>query len=329
MRSISRRLRTSFLRVAGAALLAYLGFAAYRWSQRAPTVEVEVTSQESVSRILALTGRVRPRLVNEVVPLVSGRLVELRREEGDPMRKGDVLARIDERSAKAILAQERARERVRQEEIAQERRELERAQGLFDNGLIPRSSLEDARLAVERSEQTLAQLREAVVEAETRLDDFVLRAPFAGYVLRRPIDPGQTVSPSTVVYEIGTAAALVEAEVDERFLAELAPGMRASISPLNGAGATYDATLSFVSRQVDPRSGAAMVRLEFEGDAPDLPAGLSVAGNLDRETGFEILEVLRSISASEGTAFLISTHDPVIARRCDRTVEMVDGRLVH
>ncbi|MBK6695772.1 MAG: ABC transporter ATP-binding protein [Myxococcales bacterium] len=51
-------------------------------------------------------------------------------------------------------------------------------------------------------------------------------------------------------------------------------------------------------------------------------------GNLDRKSSDEVLALLRELSKDEGTAFLISTHDESIARRCDRVLSMEDGRLV-
>ena len=50
-------------------------------------------------------------------------------------------------------------------------------------------------------------------------------------------------------------------------------------------------------------------------------------GNLDRETAFEVMELLREIAHESDTAFLISTHDPEIATRCDRRVHIVDGQV--
>ena len=50
-------------------------------------------------------------------------------------------------------------------------------------------------------------------------------------------------------------------------------------------------------------------------------------GNLDRESAMEAMELLREISADEGTTFVISTHDAEIAERCDALVKIVDGRI--
>ena len=50
-------------------------------------------------------------------------------------------------------------------------------------------------------------------------------------------------------------------------------------------------------------------------------------GNLDRETSRQIIDLLHDVRRDEGTAFLICTHDPAIAARSDRVIEIVDGRL--
>lgn len=50
-------------------------------------------------------------------------------------------------------------------------------------------------------------------------------------------------------------------------------------------------------------------------------------GNLDRETAHQVMELLAEINAESGTTFLISTHDPEIARRCHRRITVVDGRI--
>lgn len=60
---------------------------------------------------------------------------------------------------------------------------------------------------------------------------------------------------------------------------------------------------------------------------PELVLADEPTGNLDRQSSDEVLTLLRELSRDEGTAFLISTHDESIARRCDRVLTMEDGRL--
>jgi lipoprotein-releasing system ATP-binding protein len=52
------------------------------------------------------------------------------------------------------------------------------------------------------------------------------------------------------------------------------------------------------------------------------------SGNLDTENANAVFDLMRSVNATNGTTFLIVTHDPRLAQRCDRLVELVDGRIV-
>ena len=61
---------------------------------------------------------------------------------------------------------------------------------------------------------------------------------------------------------------------------------------------------------------------------PPLVLADEPTGNLDTASAQQIFELMRRFNADSGTAFLIVTHDPRIADRCDRVVELVDGRLV-
>jgi len=60
---------------------------------------------------------------------------------------------------------------------------------------------------------------------------------------------------------------------------------------------------------------------------PTLVLADEPTGNLDTGTADEVFELLREINRERGTAFLVVTHDPRLAERCDRTVELVDGRI--
>jgi len=50
-------------------------------------------------------------------------------------------------------------------------------------------------------------------------------------------------------------------------------------------------------------------------------------GNLDTQSADTIFDLMREVSQTSGTTFLIVTHDPRLAKRCDRIIELVDGRI--
>jgi lipoprotein-releasing system ATP-binding protein len=62
---------------------------------------------------------------------------------------------------------------------------------------------------------------------------------------------------------------------------------------------------------------------------PPLVLADEPTGNLDTETSDQVFELLRTRNVERGTAFLIVTHNPALARQCDRMVELVDGEVVY
>jgi lipoprotein-releasing system ATP-binding protein len=61
---------------------------------------------------------------------------------------------------------------------------------------------------------------------------------------------------------------------------------------------------------------------------PPLVLADEPTGNLDTASSNAVFELMRRFNRESGTAFLIVTHDPRIADRCDRVIELVDGRIV-
>jgi lipoprotein-releasing system ATP-binding protein len=105
------------------------------------------------------------------------------------------------------------------------------------------------------------------------------------------------------------------------------PAMRARAKALLGAiglDARRDAKATDISGGQQQRVAIARALMR----KPALVLADEPTGNLDTETGDQVFELLRRFNRDEGTAFLVVTHDPRIAQRCDRIVELVDGRVV-
>lgn len=264
--------------------LASIGvFWAYRRiAARPPIIDVATSTTEDVVRVLAVTGRIRPRLSNTVQPLVSGTITSLTRNEGDPVRRGDVLATLDAQVTQAAIEQATAQLAARRVDVDQRQREYDRLQRLVAAGGIPERDAEQARFALDAARESVRQFEALIAESRSRLRDFTLRSPIDGYVLARPVDPGQNVTPQTVIYEIATGTgAEIEVEVDEQYLGELKDGLPARVSPLTGERTEYAAEVDYIGRRVSETSGAVPVRLRFTEGAPRLPVGLSVDVNLE------------------------------------------------
>lgn len=295
-----------------------------------PSVEVAEIKQENVARALAITARIRPRYFNRVIPVVSGRLVKLTRAEGEAVQQGEVLAQIFDGAARAKVQQAQAAAATQREQLAQARRTYERVQKLNSTGLNSTEEVEQARLSVEQGEKVLHQLDAAIGEAETLLQDYVLRAPFSGYVLKRPVDNGQKVGTETVIYELATADQLdVEAEVDEQYLSELQLGMPATVAPLGNQRQKYETKICYIAKEVNTQTGAAIVRFCFNGAPPALSIGLSLDVNILIERHDNALVVPRVAVAGIGSAphvFVVKNNR--LERRPVQVIDWQSERIV-
>ena len=326
MRLLRRFLPLLLFASLGAAL--YFGYR--RVASRPPLIDVVTASSEDVVRIRAVTGRIRPRLANTVQSLVPGTLTSLTRREGDAVRRGDVLATLDAQVTQAAIEQATAQLAARRVDLDQRQRELERLQRLVAAGGIPERDAEQARFALDGARESVRQFEALISESRSRLRDYTLRSPIDGYVLARPVDPGQNVTPQTIIYEIATGAgAEIEVEVDEQYLGELKEGLKARVSPLTGARVEYDAVVDYVGRRVSETSGAVPLRLRFATSAPRLPVGLSVDVNLEIARHPGAITIPRVAVAGLGAdPFVMLVRSDTVRRQAVQVIDWPSERLV-
>lgn len=295
---------------------AALAIAGYRLFVPGDTAVTTLTvKQATAERVLAVNGRIRPRLQVDIRPSLGGELVALPFDVGDRVAAGQILARIDDAPELAAIAEARASVATQQATLAQARRELSRfvALGQF----ATRREVEQRRLAVLEGERELNRRQAAVVQASEQRDRRVLRAPFAGVILERPVDPGQTVGLESIIYRLADLfKPEVTVEVDEVYAAEIRPDMEATVV-MPGQARQLKARVLHVEPRVDPSTGARAVRLGLSGEAIDTPAGLTVTVNLLIERQKRAISVPRSAlipSGSTAKVRVVGTDRVVIER---------------
>jgi HlyD family secretion protein len=267
------------------------------------------------SRILAVNGRIRPRLQVDIRPSLGGELVDLPFDVGAQVAAGQVLARIDDRPETAAIAEAEASVQAQQATLAQARRDLARFEALGE--FATRREVEQRRLAVDEGARELNRRRAGVVQAREQRNRRVLRAPFAGVILERPVDPGQTVGLESIIYRLADLSSPeVTLEVDEIYAAEIRPGMAARIR-MPGETRELRAEVAHVEPRVDPATGARDVRLRLVDAVANVPAGLTVTVNLVIEQREQAISVPRSalILSASGASVRIVGQGGVVAER--------------
>ena len=266
-------------------------------------------------RVLAVNGRIRPRLQVDIRPSLGGVLIALPFDVGDRVVAGQILARIDDAPETAAIAEAEASVQTQQATLAQARRELSRFERLGQ--FATRRDVEQRRLAVVEGTRELSRRQAAVVQASEQRDRRVLRAPFAGVILERPVDPGQTVGLESIIYRLADLSSPeVSIDVDEIYAAEILPGMAATIS-FPGQPSPLAATVLQIEPRVDPATGARAVRLGLINAAIDAPSGLTVTVNLIIEQRKSAISVPRTAIIESGGGAWVSVigADRVVRKR--------------
>lgn len=269
-----------------------------------PAVAVAVASVERGDMIVhrRYPGEVFADAV-EITTRVAGHLAEIGVRLGDPVNEGDVLARIDDaiitrqiRESQARIAAQRSV--VSSSEIAQRaaRRQRTRAADLVPRGVIAEQEVDDLETATKQRGAEAQTARARLAEERARLailrgdrDDAVVRAPFAGVVARRDVDPGAFVAVGAPILRIVAQTPLhVRFRVPESELAGIRPGLPFVVSTASLVAATGHVTR--LSGEV-----SADRTLEVEGTL-DLPAGARPGMYVDLELHVENLEGVRIVS---------------------------------
>ncbi|PLK25720.1 efflux RND transporter periplasmic adaptor subunit [Novosphingobium sp. TH158] len=302
-------------------LLVLAAAAYWLFAPRDKQVDTITAELAPASRVLAVNGRVRPRLQVDVRPQLGGTLIALPYDVGDRVSAGQVLARIDDGPETAAIAEAEASVMAQQATLAQARRDLARFEALGQ--FATKREVEQRRLAVEEGARELNRRRAGVVQAREQRDRRVLRAPFAGVILERPVDPGQIVGLDSIVYRLADLSAPeVTVEVDEIYAAEIRPGMEARVS-LPGTAKELRAQVVHVEPRVDSATGARDVRLNLLDGSVDAPSGLTVTVNLVIEKRDRAISVPRSaliLSGGGARVRIVGTDGEV----SERPVSFID-----
>lgn len=186
------------------AALAGGGWYYYKQSSQkaAPTVQnrqdkgVQKVKRRSIQLSITAAGDISPAEQVSVIPETSGRIKALLVDIGDNVKKGDVLVTLDDET----LLKERDTQTTEIEgsrlQVERDKRSYDRAQQLFDKGLLSTAEYESALATYQISTNNLVRSEKSLAQIDERLSKTQILAPFDCTVLTRPVSIGQAVSGS-------------------------------------------------------------------------------------------------------------------------------------
>ncbi|WP_166268631.1 efflux RND transporter periplasmic adaptor subunit [Marinobacter caseinilyticus] len=235
--------------------------------KRVSNVNVVQPQMRTVRDVVAAVGTLRARNAVALISEVSGRIVALNFEPGDPVAKDQLLVRLDDRQARADL-------QVAEAQYADARRQYDRARSLQSNNSISQSQVDALRTALEVAD---AQ-RQA---ARTRLDNHRIHAPFAGVVGLVDISVGAYI---TLGESITTLDAVDPMEltfsVPERYLGQISQGQTLTARTAAFPDLAFQGTLAELGTRIDSLSRALPVKALIDNREGKLRPGQFISVNL-------------------------------------------------
>ena len=228
----------------------------------AASFETAAVQRRTVESRVTATGTVSALVTVQVGSQVSGRVQEILVDYNSPVKKGQVIARIDPQLLQAALERAKAnllaaRASVQRARVESEnsRRQADRAKTLREQQFISQADLDtaeataqSAQTQITSAEAALAQAQAAVNEADVNLRYATIVSPTDGIVISRSVDVGQTVAASLQAPVLFTIAEdlrkmQVDTSVAESDVGRLEDGMKASFTVDAWPGLNFDGVI--------------------------------------------------------------------------------------
>jgi len=248
-------------------------------------IEVQLTaaslsSPSQANAVLTASGYVVAQRKAAVASKATGRLEYLSVVEGDRVKRGQVLARIEDTDMKASLAQARANLQVNEADLKDATQWLDRQKKLLQSGVSMQSDYDAAEARYQRVLASIDMAKATVVGAEVALENTLIRAPFDGTVLTKNADVGEMVAPmaasasskSAVVTIADMGSLQVEADVSESNIERIVPDQPCEITLDAYPAVRYQGYVAKVVPTADRAKATVMVKVGFKSyDSKVLP----------------------------------------------------------
>ncbi|MEZ5387468.1 MAG: efflux RND transporter periplasmic adaptor subunit [Prosthecobacter sp.] len=198
-------------------------------------------------RFLRVTGQLAAKSDSIVAADTAGKVVAVEVERGSVVAKGDVLARLDERQPKLLLAEAAAAVQLATSRLTLAQHEQARNQPLAEKKAIADSVYQQLLTEVVAREADVAASTARRDQAQKMLDDCTIRTPFAGVVAEKAVDPGEFVGPGVPVARVVESGTLrLVLNVPETEVASLAEGQKVEFTTAAFAERHFEGTLKYM-----------------------------------------------------------------------------------
>ena len=290
-----------------------------------PTYEVVM---RDLPQTIAAEGLVEAVRQATLGAQVAGRITELAVKAGDPVRAGQVLARIDARTAEQAVAASRSQVAEAEANLANARRRHDRNVNLFAQKFVSQAAVDQSEAELKAAQAQVDSLKANAVQATAAQTFTTITAPFAGVVGATHVELGDMAQPGRQLVTVFDPKDLrVTATLPQASLAKVRLGEPVAIE-LSGRGGTVKATRVTVIPLADARTHSTRVRLDLPPTDGVLPGQFARAWFVTGTTRALAIPASALLKRGEVTAVYVIDRDGRALLRQVRAGEPVAGGMV-
>ncbi|HWI83239.1 efflux RND transporter periplasmic adaptor subunit [Ramlibacter sp.] len=229
-----------------------------------------------------ITGSIQPDRRADLRAEVSSVVLAVLKESGQPVRRGELLVRLDDTAIRDSLMSAEEAQRAAAQAFEQAGRQFQRLQTLRASGMASAQQLEDAEIRRNSTQSDLSAARTRVVQARQQLQRTEARAPFDGIVSDRKVSAGDTAQVGKELLKVIDPRSLrFEGLVTADAVQSIGAGQRVSFR-VNGYGSQeFAGKIRLVSPAANAATRQVEVLVDIVGDTPPRLAGLYAEGRIE------------------------------------------------
>lgn len=276
---------------------------------------VTTVRQSEIDSGPRIAGSLEPQSAGAVRAETAGSVVAVEAEIGQAVRKGEVLARIEDPAAAGNLASARAGVTAAQADLSVAQRQVERTSKLVAAGALAEQDLEQATSAAAAARARLSQARAAMDAAQKLHDATVIESPLDGVVSQRAVSTGDVVAPGAELFTVIDPTSMrLEASVSTDELSQLEVGTPVSFDVRGYPDQTFTGKIERIAPAADPVTRQIPVLVGIPNVGGKLVAGLFAEGQVSTESHRGLVIPEAALGTEGDETFVLRIRQGVVER---------------
>ena len=241
-----------------------------------PVIAAKVKRGNIASSIYT-TGTIFPKQESMISPKTSGRIEKLYVDEGDQIKKGQPLVKLEQERLRIVVKESEASLKEAMAQLKNLEATLKRSQKLFEEGVIDSQRFDDTTTERDLAEARVQRARATLERVQQDLKDSIITAPFAGFVVEKMMNEGEmatTMPPSNIFHLVDTSRVKIECGITEEKRKAITVGKEVLIELDAYPDEVFTGEITTVNPMVDINSRTFNIKIDIANPDFKLESGM-------------------------------------------------------